>query len=70
MNTIGNMHGVRFPNIDLLSNIIYYILPLTIVIVLAIKPVGFSKVRQSLSNILVIHYGDKIKHEFLHFYFF
>ena len=30
MNAIGNMHEVRLPNIDIVSNIIYYILPLTV----------------------------------------
>ena len=58
MNAIGNMHGVRFPNIYILSNIIYYALRLTIIIVLAIKPVGFSKVRENLRNIFAMHYGD------------
>ena len=46
MNAIENMHEVRFPNIYILSNIIYYILPLTVIIAMAIKSVGFSKVRQ------------------------
>ena len=58
MNAIGNMHEVIFPNIYKLSNIIYYILPLTIIIVLVIKAVHFSKVKQSLHNALAIHYGD------------
>ena len=58
MNAIENMHEVRFPNIYILSHIIYYILPLTINIVLTIKAVGFSKVRQTLSNIFAMHYGD------------
>ena len=44
MNAIENMHEVRFPNIYILSNIIYYIHQLTINIALAIKAVGFSKV--------------------------
>ena len=52
MNAIGNLHEVRFPNIYILSNIIYYILPLTVIIAKAIKSVGFSKVRQTLSNML------------------
>ena len=30
MHTIGNMDDVRFPDIYILSNIVYYILPLTI----------------------------------------
>ena len=58
MNAKENMHEVRFPNIYILSHIIYYIVPLTIIIVLAIKAVGFSKFRQTLSTIFVIHYGD------------
>ena len=40
MNAIENMHEVRFPNINILSHIIYCIHPLTIVIALAIKAVG------------------------------
>ena len=58
MNAKENMHEVRFPNIYILSHIIYYIVPLTIIIVLAIKAVSFSKVRQTLSTIFSIHYGD------------
>ena len=58
MNAKENMHEVRFPNIYILSHIIYYIVPLTIIIVLAIKAVGFSKVRQTLSTIFVMHYGE------------
>ena len=58
MNAIENMHEVRLPNIFILSKIIHYILPLTVIIVLAIKGVIFSKVRQTLSNIFAIHYGD------------
>ena len=45
MNAKENMHEVRFPNIYVFSHTIYYIVLLTIVIVLAIKVVGFSKVR-------------------------
>ena len=55
MNAKENMHEVRFPNIYILSHIIYYIVPLTIIIVLA---VGFSKVIQTLSTIFAMHYGD------------
>ena len=51
MNAIENMHEVRFPNIYILSHIICYIPPVTIMIALAIKAVGFSKVRQTFSNI-------------------
>ena len=59
-DAIGNMHEVRFLNIYTLSSIISYILPLTIIIVLAIKVVGFSNFRQSLSNTFAMHY-DQIK---------
>ena len=41
-----------------LTQTIYYILSLTINIVLAKKPVGFSKIRQILRNIFAMHYGD------------
>ena len=58
MNTIGNMHGVRFPKISILLHIVCYIPPLTIVIALAIKAVGFSKVRQTFSDIFAMYYGD------------
>ena len=42
------MHEVRFPNIYILSHIIYYIVPVTIIFCLAIKSVRFLKVRQTL----------------------
>ena len=58
MNAIGNMLEVRFPNIYIPSNIIYYIFPLIMIIVLAIKAVGFSKVRETLSDIFAMHYGN------------
>ena len=58
MITKENMHEGRFPNIYILSHIIYYIIPLTIIIVLAIKTVGFSKVRQTLSTKFPMHDGD------------
>ena len=58
MPFMQNMHEVRFPNIYILSRIIYYIFRLTIIIVLAIKAVGFSKVRLAVSNILVMQYCD------------
>ena len=71
MNAIGNMHEVRFPNISVLSHIVCYILPLTIIIALAIKAVGFSTVRQTFSDIFAMHYGDtKIKNEFFYLEFF
>ena len=57
MTAKENMHEVRFPNIYILSHFIYYIVPLTVVIVLAIKTVGFL-VRQTLSTKFAMHYGD------------
>ena len=53
-----NMLEGRVPNIYILSHIIYYIVPLTIIIVLAIKAVSFSKVRSSLSTKFAVRYGD------------
>ena len=58
MNVKENIHEVRFSNIYILSHIIYYIVPLTLIIVLAIKAIGFSKVRQTLSTIFAMHYDD------------
>ena len=59
MNVKENMYEVRFPNINILSpHIIYYVVPLTIIIALAIKAVDFSKVRQTLSTIFAVCYGD------------
>ena len=54
MNVIGNMHEVRFPNIFILSHIVCYIPPLTIIIALALTAVG----QTDFSNIFVTHYGD------------
>ena len=59
MNAIENIHEVRFANISILSHIVYYIPPLTIIIALTIKAVGFSRVRQTFSNIFAMLYGDK-----------
>ena len=53
-----NLHEGRFPNIYTLPHVIYYIVPLTIIIVLAVKAVGFSKVRQTLSTKFAMHYCD------------
>ena len=58
MNVKENIHEVRFSNIYILSHIIYYIVPLTLIIVLAIKAIGFSRIRQTLSTIFAMHYGD------------
>ena len=41
MSAIENMHEVRFPNIYILSHIIYYNHPLTMIIALSVKTVGF-----------------------------
>ena len=57
MNTKEKMHEVRFPNIYILPHIIHYIVPLTIIIVLAIKAVGFSKARKARRR--VRHEGTK-----------
>ena len=48
MNATENMHEVSFLNIYILSHIIYYIPPLTIIIVLGIKEVGFSKTKSDI----------------------
>ena len=58
MNAKENIHEVRLPNIHILSQIIYYIVSLTLIIVLAVKAMGFSKVRQTLSVIFAMHYSD------------
>ena len=58
MNAIGNIHEVRFSNISILSHIVCSIPPLTMIIALAIKGIGFSKVRQTFSSIYAMHYGD------------
>ena len=42
MNTTGNMHELIFPNIYMLLNVTYYVLPLTITIGLVIIGVGFK----------------------------
>ena len=66
MNTKKNIHEVRFPNVCVLSSIIYYIVPSTGIIVLAINAVGFLKVIQVpiLQRIMVI---SKIKYDFFFF---
>ena len=43
MNAIGNMHGVKLPNIDILLKVIYYILPLTIIYCFGNNAVGFQR---------------------------
>ena len=54
----GNMREMRFPNISIPSHIACYIPALTIIIFLAIKAIGFSKVWQNFSNIFAGHYRD------------
>ena len=58
MNAKEKMHEVRFPSIYILSHIIYYIVPLAVIIVLAVKALGFSKVRQTLSTTFAMRYDD------------
>ena len=58
MNAKENMHEVRFPNIYILSHIIYHVVPLTIIIVLAIKSSRFFKGQKTLSTIFAMPYGD------------
>ena len=58
MNAKENVHEVKFPNICILSHIIYHIVPLTIIIVLVINTAGFSKVRQTLSTKFAMHCGN------------
>ena len=65
MNAIENMHELKFPNIYILSHIVYYILPLTIIIVLAIKEVGFPRSdKLSVICLLCIMVVSKNKYEF------
>ena len=54
MNAIGKMHDARFPNMPILSHIVWHIPPLVIIIALEITAVGVSKVRQTFSNIFAI----------------
>ena len=58
MENVENMHELRFSNFYKLSHIIYYFSPLTIIIALTIKAIGFLKVRQTFSNIFAMYYGD------------
>ena len=58
LNVTENVHEVSFPNIYVLSHIIYYNVPLTTIIALAIKAVGFSMVTQIVSTIFAMHYDD------------
>ena len=54
-----NMHEVRFHNVSIQPNIIYYILlPLSTIIVLVIKVVGFSKARQLSVKFFAMYCGN------------
>ena len=62
MNGIKNVM-MRFLNIHILSHVIHYILPLTIIIDLAVKAVGFPEVGQTfrLSHLdLLLHETRKL----------
>ena len=58
MNAIGNMLEVRFPNIYILSNTIYYILPLTKVVVLTVKASDIGNNARQCQTMFVTHYGN------------
>ena len=64
MNAIRNLNEVRFRNIYILSNIIYYILALTIIIALPINAGAFSLL--SVKFLQCIMLTSNIKHEFFH----
>ena len=65
-----DMHELRFSNISVLSHIVCYIPPLTLIVVFAIKAVGLSRVRQAFSNIFAMYYGDINKNIFLFRFFY
>ena len=58
MNAIGNMLEVRFPNIYILSNTIYYILPLTKVVVLTVKASDIGNNARQCQAMFATHYGN------------
>ena len=66
------MHEVRFPNIYILSHIICYIHPFTIIAALAIKAVGFFAIHYVISKIkyefflIWIFYYFRLKNLLLH----
>ena len=63
-----NIHGLRFPNIYILSNIIYYVLPLSITIVLVIKASGFPiPGKLSVTFLQCIMVKTKVIRGFLYF---
>ena len=65
MNAKENIREVRFPNIYILSNIVYHSFTLTLVITLAIKAVGFQKSdKLSVSCLQCIMVISKIKYKF------
>ena len=70
MNAIGNMHEMRFSNMSILSHIVCYTAPLTIIIALVIKKVGFQRSDRLcvtyLQGIMVI---SKIKYDFFYLNF-
>ena len=71
MNAKENIHEVRLPNIHMLSHIIYYILSLTLIIVLAIKQWVFQRSdKLSVSYLQCIMVISKIKYDFFLFGFF
>lgn len=61
MNVIRNIYEVRFPNTYILLHIIYYILPLTVIIVMTINVVGLLQARQTLSKLLRQGSRDDLK---------
>ena len=65
MNVKENMYEVRFPNIYILSpHIIYYVIPLTIIIALAIKAEDLDKLSVPyLQSVMVI---SKTKYDFFY----
>ena len=55
INAKESLHELRFPNIYIIPHIIYFIVPLSIIIVLAIKAVGFQRSdKPKLRRIMVI----------------
>ena len=68
MNAIGNMHGVKLPNIDILSKVIYYILPLTIIYCFRNNAVGFQ--RSDKFSLTYLQFIKVTTNEFFSFEFF
>ena len=61
INVIRNIYEVRFPNTYILLHIIYYIVLLTLIIVMAINIVGLLQARQTLSKLLRQGSRDDLK---------